>query len=257
MLPDTQKKFFDAIVEGETPTGLIEGDARLDAEARLDIYRNAYRWRLQGALMENFPALHTLAGDELFEQISLAYIAAHPSQHYSIRYFGHRLSDFLSTHESWREQRVLAEMATFEWALRHAFDAADDEALDVTALGQVSAEAWDWLRFRFHDSVSLLSLHTNAPQLWQAVDEQLPPQAVEQSEQAVFWLVWRDGMKNFFRSLSQEEAGVLQALLAGETFAAVCEVQATRMDDEAVPFVAALVRQWFEQSLISGLVTSA
>ena len=120
----------------------VSADARPSAAARLAIYANGYRLRLLEALDTDFSALHTLAGDELFEQIGRAYIDAHPSEHFSIRYFGQHLSAFLAQTAPYTETPVLAEMAALEWALTLAFDAADDPVLTEASLAMLPAESW-------------------------------------------------------------------------------------------------------------------
>ena len=62
----------------------------------LDIYRNAYRVRLIEALNETYPVLHAVLGDDDFATLGEEFVAAHPSVHRSIRWYGSELSDFLA-----------------------------------------------------------------------------------------------------------------------------------------------------------------
>ena len=66
------------------------------ARSRLGIYRNAYRVRLIDALDDTYSVLHKLLGDETFVALGEMFIAAHPSVHRSIRWYGRELADFLS-----------------------------------------------------------------------------------------------------------------------------------------------------------------
>ena len=57
-----------------------------------------------------------------------SFIAAHPSVHRSIRWYGSELADFLIDRPPFAEQPILSELARFEWTLAEVFDAADASA---------------------------------------------------------------------------------------------------------------------------------
>ena len=92
-----QDQFQRYVLTGEKGilSAVVDGP-RLDASGRLDVYAHGYRLRLIEVLDADYPALHTLAGDELFEQLARAYIAAHPSVFPNARWFGIHLPHFLA-----------------------------------------------------------------------------------------------------------------------------------------------------------------
>src|SRR5271156_6213949 len=99
-------------------SGVIAGivDAPpLPAANRLAIYRNAYQVRLIDALNDTYPILHALLGDDMFVALGEAYVAAPPSVHRSIRWYGRELEDFLARTAPYEEQPILAEVALLEW----------------------------------------------------------------------------------------------------------------------------------------------
>ncbi|OYV00200.1 MAG: hypothetical protein CFE45_10025 [Burkholderiales bacterium PBB5] len=106
--------------------------------ARIDAYQHAYQARLAGALRDNFEVLALAMGDEAFAALAQAYTEAHPSRQPSIRWFGHRLADFMARHVELDDGLVphpaMVDLARLDWALRDAFDAADAPVLDATAL---------------------------------------------------------------------------------------------------------------------------
>ncbi|WP_163367521.1 HvfC/BufC N-terminal domain-containing protein, partial [Klebsiella aerogenes] len=67
-----------------------------DAGPGLQVYRHAYRARLAEALADNYTVLARALGDEAFDALAQAYLAAHPSRHPSIRWFGAALADFMA-----------------------------------------------------------------------------------------------------------------------------------------------------------------
>ena len=81
--------------------------------------------RLIEALDDTYSVLHKLLGDETFVSLAEMFIAAHPSVHRSIRWYGRELADFLLNCPPFSEQPILSEIARFDWTLAEVFDAAD------------------------------------------------------------------------------------------------------------------------------------
>ena len=102
---------------------------------------------------------------------------------------------------------MLAELARWEWAMTSVFDAADAAPLGHEALARVSPQQWAQLRFTWHPSVQRLALAWNVPQLWQALsdDAERPPVALAATP--VQWLLWRQQLTTYFRSLPAARSG--------------------------------------------------
>lgn len=231
----------------------VGGTTKVPAETRLNIYANAYRFRLIEALQDTFPALHTLLGDEEMFKLGNAYIDAWPSKHFSIRYFGHQLAHFLDQAESYKAQPVLAEMAHFEWLLRDAFDAADTQSMKLEELQAIEAPFWPDLKFTFHPSLQRLDLNYNTPQLWQAIDSGQPPIEIEKNDYPLPWCIWRKDLRTLYRSLPVDEAWAMDALRENRTFAAICTGVCEWVDEQhAASRVAGFIQTWSKEGLISG-----
>ena len=119
---------------------------RANAARRLGVYADAYRSRLVEALGNDYPALQGLLGETGFDRMMREFVAAHPSRHPNLRWYGGELAGFLTCSARWRRRPLLAELATFEWALGLAFDAADAPALGTDALARVPAAQWPRMR---------------------------------------------------------------------------------------------------------------
>jgi Putative DNA-binding domain len=221
--------------------------------AQFGIYRHAYRARLQAALRDNYEVLPQVMGDEAFDALALAYISAHPSGHYSLRWYGHALADFMAQHEALVDHSAMVDLARMEWALRHAFDAAPAEPLTAQALASTPAEAWAQLQFGLHPSVQLLSLQWAVGPVWHALkegqDEVPAPDALEH-----YMLVWRRGMNTQWKSLTFVEADFVQCLQGGHSFAQVCETLAQRVGEDAAAATAAgILGEWLAAGAITGM----
>jgi len=155
----------------------VIADAIVDAppltiDARLSIYRNAYRVRLIEALDDTYPVLHAVLGDEEFAALGEAFVAAQPSVHRSIRWYGGELAQFLARRPPFAEQAIFAELALLEWTLAEVFDAADADPKPRAALSAIDPSAWGELRFAFHPSLRRLHLEWNTAAVWQAMSRE-------------------------------------------------------------------------------------
>jgi len=254
-LPDLQDRFHRFVVAGDdTFRHDIVDDGRVDVDVRMAVYYDGYRLRLIEALETDFIALKACLGEDRFDDLARVYIDAHTSDHFSLRHFGRHLADFLSGQAPWTDQPLLADIATFEWAMTTAFD-AEDAALATTAeMAAVSPTAWPGLIFTLHPSVQRLDIRWNAPAVWDAAKNQQPLPSPEQAPYPVGWVVWRQDLQVYFRSLSVDQAWMLDALHEGKPFAEICEGLTEWIDAKNVALHAAgLLRQWLEDGMISDI----
>ncbi len=225
---------------------------KVPAEIRLGIYGNAYRIRLIEALAANYPILHMYVGDDQFEELGEAYLKTCPSTFRSIRWFGDCLANFLSNHSSYKEYPYLAELAQFEWTLTLAFDAIDDNILQIEEMASIPPDAWINMQLQMHPAVHRLSFSWNIIQIWQALsDENTPPEPVHNLH-PVEWVLWRREFASQFCSLSNDEAWAIDAMRNGGTFSEICEGLCQWIDeDEAALRAASLLKSWISQGLIT------
>jgi hypothetical protein len=214
--------------------------AHLAPGARLGIYASAYVSRLTEALAHNFPALAKLLGPQDFATLARAYIAAHESRHFSVRWYGGALAEFLATETRYAQAPLLAELARWEWAVASAFDAADAEPIDGGELARIAPDEWARLRFTWHPSVQVLDHAWNAPQIWKALTQDAQRPAAEVAGAPQPWLVWRRHLDVRFRSLDAAEAAAIRASGSGATFGEICERA------ETAARAAAWLRDWID-----------
>ncbi len=108
-----------AVVEG-----FITPNDRLTAFERLEIYNRQYWFRVLDVLHDDYPALRRLLGQKKFHAMSRAYLAAYPSETWTLRNLGSRLVRFLEAEPQLttpKTQKAI-EVARVEWAQTLAFD---------------------------------------------------------------------------------------------------------------------------------------
>jgi hypothetical protein len=253
-LARVQVDFQDYLLQGAAAIEAhVVGSTRVPVATRLGVYRRAYGSRLAEALGSNFPVLAKLLGETDFESLAADYVRAHDSPYFSIRYYGDELAQFLDTRQPYAGAPVLAELAHWEWAMTGVFDAADATPLAPAALSRIPPQHWAQLRFAWHPSVRSLSLEWNVPQIWQALtgDTERPPATINPAP--VQWLLWRQELTTYFRSVPQAETEVLDAARRGWPFGELCTLLCTQHGDSVAPErAAALLREWIGAGLIVG-----
>ncbi|MCG6871593.1 MAG: putative DNA-binding domain-containing protein [Gammaproteobacteria bacterium] len=257
-LEELQRAFQEFLLGGDATAirARVTGTERVPADTRLGIYAHAYSARLLEVLADNFPAVHTLLGDEAFAALARAYLDAHPSEFRSIRWFGNRLPAFVGTTGPWKEHPVVAELARFEWLLRDAFDATDAVVIGEAELAALAPEAWPGLRLEFHPSLRRLDLHWSVTAFWQAVENDEDPVAPERAEHPVGWLIWRRDLTQYFRSLEVSEAWALDRAREGANFSDICEGLCEWVDAANVAgYAAGALKRWLADGLLTGLET--
>jgi hypothetical protein len=252
-----QQDFQHCLLAGndEPVLSAITGTGRTAPKAQLAVYTNAYRLRLRDVLETDFPALAAALGYEAFDELADAYIEAHPSRGYSLRTFGARLPAFLRTQPGYKETPALAELATFEWTLGDAFDAADDPVVTVEDMTRIPPDHWPGLRFVFHAGVCRVDFAWNAPELWKAHKTESTPPEVQENSEPVAWVIWRQDFKVRCRSLEDHEPPLIDAARQAATFADMCELLTRAIPPEDVPLHAAsTLKRWVNDGLISRVV---
>ncbi|MBS0367419.1 MAG: putative DNA-binding domain-containing protein [Proteobacteria bacterium] len=255
MLPALQQDFQEHLLRGSDAVRVhVVGSERFPVETRLGIYAHAYTGRLAEALQSNFPALAALLGESDFAALAHSYITANPSRHFSIRWYGEQLPPWLAKHPDYRDAPLLAELAQWEWATGLAFDAADATALTHADLAGIPQSQWPQLRLRWHPAVQRLDLRWNVPAIWQALTGEGERPEAQLQPRATPWLIWRDGLVTFYRSLSTVEAGAVDGARAGWPFAEVCEHLCAHVPAaDAAAQAAGLLRGWVQSGLIVGV----
>ncbi len=253
-----QQQEFAAAVRAARPpeSGLLQ-DTPAGEPARFHIYQNAYRIRMVEALKENYPVLASVLGDDEFAGFAAGFLQTCPSQTASIRWFGAQLADYVAAHPDTLPHPALLDLIRMEWALSVAFDSPDAKPLTVADLAAVAPESWPGLSFVVHPSVQLIHVDWNVEPIWTALAAD-PDAATDAPEAAPHYLlVWRAGHVNYWRSVSDEEAGLLTALMQGSNFGDLCDLCGQQLNSgqsdnagTAAVTVAGYLRTWVDATLL-------
>ena len=245
--------------EGRTLHNLVRGNAKLSAVLRLEVYANAYFYRILDCLTGDYGALVWAIGETAFHDLVTLYLLVHPPDHPSLRFAGARLPDFLATHRKAtpfrRRWPWAADLARLEWALVDAFDAPDAELLSHEDLAALPPEKWQELGLRFHPSAQLLPLGWDVHEVRKPYDggaHQSSTRAPAPKRAKVSLCVWRRSERVYFRALDALEADLMHLVRCGKTFGDLCQRIAQEDGEQAAPaYAAALLAGWVRDGLLT------
>lgn len=254
-LRELQQQMLRAVISARPPHMIeVRGDAIADEHSRLDVYRHGYRTRLSDALANEFAGLQKMAGRR-FRALLDAYIDAHPSAHYSIRWHGARLAGFLE--RAHRNTPQLAEMAHLDWAISTAFDAADETRMSADALASLPPDAWADLRLVLANHLQMLPCTCNVDAFRRAADHGTERPHLRRHATPRHMLVWRLDTTVHYRRMDEDEWQILTAAQRGVPFARLCTLLATQHGETAaLARMVSLLRTWLDAGLLHSLATA-
>ncbi|PWB84157.1 MAG: DUF2063 domain-containing protein [Methylocystaceae bacterium] len=234
--------------DGASVLDSVKNSKRADRATLFGVYVNAYHVRLTEFLIDDFPALRALLGEDAFDALAADYIASEPSRQRNARWYTARLPDFMRASEKWRDRRAV-DVALLERALTDAFDAPEAAALSLDALASFESALWPRVAFAFHPSLILLELRAGTLATHEAATagEALP--APRDGEEKV--AVWRSNEDSVYCEMEADEFLVLSLAAAGHAFGDICQMAAFRDSGDAAPErIAQFLTSWFEEGLV-------
>lgn len=250
-LEQLQKNFQEYLLnENKAVLPVINHADRDSNVERMQIYYNAYRWRLIDVLYEYYPKIHCLLGADIFCEIAEGYIDNYPSTTKNLNRFGQKFSKYLS--ENYQESSILSEMAEFEWALHTTFTKPDKPFVTVQNLSEIPAESWPNMVLVPHPVLSTIEFNLNTETVWKSL-HQFPEEHVtiiklKQPETIAFW---RREYQTYFKSLTENEHVVLEGILAKNNFANICESLLSVLDEQEIPeFALTQIQSWLNEKCI-------
>ncbi|HVJ20685.1 MAG TPA: DNA-binding domain-containing protein [Polyangiaceae bacterium] len=231
----------------------IGGSARLSPVEQLEIYREQFWLRHTSALLEDFPGLSGILGQQSWERLAEAYFAEFAPVSYSLRDLGKDLPAFVARATFLEHRDLCSDMARLEWAYVEAFDAADVAPLEPARLAAIPDEAWESARLVLGPSLGLLRLRYPVASL-RARLVQHPDESVAIPEPASTLLaVCRQGLQVRTHELTEPAFVLLEQLREGLPLVPAVE-SAARILSLSAEALAPELGAWFASWAQHGIV---
>ena len=242
----------------------VKPGPRMSAADCFDVYRLGYHARLVECLLDDYPVLNELLGEDLFTALCRAYVDRHPSTGPNLNPFGRFMSAFC------REARLpeghadafeplrafSADLAALEWALVEVLHAECPPPLDASALASLPPEAWGTARFVTSGALRILRFDYPVNRVF--IDSRMndvPATLPEPEATAV--AVYRKEHVLWRMSLTPGMLAVLEPLTKGQTLGeALGAVEETVTDPAALADLGANLMVWFREWVAAGFFTS-
>lgn len=142
---------------------------------RFNVYRNNVAVSLRDALGDTFPVVKQLVGEDFFAGLAQAFVRENLPRTPVLLEYGGAFPRFIERFPPADAVPYLADMARVEWAWLQAYHAADAEPLAADALATVPEGKLDDVRFETHPSLWLVSSEWPVISMWQAHQQDGPP----------------------------------------------------------------------------------
>lgn len=213
------EKLSEAIAEH------VRGNDRLSPVEQLEIYREQFWLRHTSTLVEDFPGLGGILGQEAWEQLVEGYLLERAPTSFSLRDLGEGLPAFVERSTWLPEHRLCIDMARLEWAYVEVFDAPEGGKLEPGRLAALAPEAWETARCVLSPALRLLSVNYPVADLRRALRRSKESgERVPLPGEAPQNLVLYRGanLRAFDKAVSDAAFSLLEALGRGESLLSAC-----------------------------------
>jgi hypothetical protein len=234
----------------------ISGNDRLSPAEQLEIYREQFWLRHTGSLVEDFPGLSGILGQEDWERLAEQYLNEVTPDSYTLRDLGAHLPELIERAGWLPHQALCLDMARLELAYIEVFDARDTPPLAPERLAAIPEDSFADARLSIAPSVRLLSVRHPVADLRRRLraegDE--PVAIPEESPQQL--VVYRRELRLWDMPLSKVAFAFLAGLAAGKSLGAAAELAASGPDAETElsQNIGAWLQEWTTKGLVSDVL---
>jgi len=152
-LSNIQAEFAEIFFSDDEDTHLLQ------PAHNMIIYRNNVTTTLIRTLLDIYPMIARLVGEDFFHTAAKEYIQRYPSRSSNLHDYGEYFSDFLDEYPPVKNLIYLAQVAKFEWACHLLHFAADHEAFNLQLLENIPQDQYAHLHFVLHPASHIMQCH--------------------------------------------------------------------------------------------------
>jgi Putative DNA-binding domain len=166
-LAERQRDFVAALLDVTrlVPPGLVGPDGEPSAR-RFSVYRNNVAAGLIAALMDAFPAVRRIVGNEFFRALAGAYAVAEPPPSPIMLDYGAGFADFIAAFEPASTLAYLPDVARIERAWIEAYHTADASPLGAADFASIDPDRFGDVSLAIHPSLRIVRSPFPALTIW-------------------------------------------------------------------------------------------
>jgi hypothetical protein len=228
---------------------LIRDGRRMSADSRVNVYANAYFYRLLECLYEEFPATLAVVGSDNFSALIRGYLLSWPPTEPSIFYAGRYLPEFISNHSLAGRWPFITDLTKLERTILEVFHSADAPPLSDECMRAIPPRQWCSTKLETHPAVRILHNKWRVTEILNAVESGTGWNNPEHQQTTV--LVWRQRAQVSYRVVDKVESAALELTSRGASFADICEVIRGRAEGlNQVALIGQLLARWLNDGVI-------
>jgi hypothetical protein len=217
-LRELHEHIIQAAMSGTPPALLDEVvQGTINAETRLNAYKNNVYTGLFNALKDTYPTVAALVHDDFFRGLVHDYVKAHPPSVANLDDYGAELPAFLCDYAPTKHLAYLPDVAHFDWCIHRCAIADDDIAVSPSILQQRGNDVAE-SRFALRGGVQLMQSQYALDAIWRLCRDSENSQPIELEQRPRFYLIYRcDDFSVWFEEISEPHFTMLKNLEAGQT----------------------------------------
>jgi hypothetical protein len=183
-----------------------------DEHPSMIIYRNNIFSTLVRTLLDIYPMIASLIGEDCFRNTAKEYIRNYPSRSANLNEYGEYFSDFLTEYAPINHLYYLPEVAIFEW-YNHVLHFANDHApFNIQSLSQFTPNQYDALHFVLHPASRLHQFNYPILRIIDLCKNKISGELNLDNEDCDNLLIMRRNLEIVIKSLSPAEFVFLAAV---------------------------------------------
>jgi hypothetical protein len=250
----------------EQARGRLTGNDRLRPVDQLEVYREQFWLRHTSSLVEDFPGVGGILGQDDWEPLVESYLQEHVSESWTLRDLGRHFPEHVQRSAALPHHGLCTDMARLEWRFIELFDAADCPPLDLAKLATLAPGTLETGQILLNPALGLLEVGYPVADLRQELLARRSRGAAAAavaipepcSQQLVLYRA--PDRRLYHRPVGPEAFALLGALRRGLSLVAACEhalEQAPEHAERLQRNVGSWFQDWAQRGWIVGVAPAA
>lgn len=218
---------------------------------RFAFYRKNVTLNWRDTLLNAYPILRRLMGEEFFNGVAHAYGLAHPSPSGDLGQFGTSLPDFINTLENCKDYPFFGDVAALEWRVHSAWYLKQAAPITLAQLAAVPPEQLPLQHFKLQEACFLFKSPWAVADIWNRLqDTETAPSLPDPLDQTNHCLIWRPyGLDRWKVRVDLIPAASFKALTALETGVSLGDALELALEEDPEFDVQSELASWFSKQL--------